>query len=160
MTKSKKTLDLENFNLGEILLKGFYQEVQKDKIDLWPDEAMKQLMDLMNKRAEKEKEEIAEVLLKNPRLDQIASLRKLHHYAVDLFYETYFGKRSGAPPLNDKYLEQLSMLREQGLSYGQIAQKLGYKTSPQSEFKKSTDKIRKQLEGAKERGITSSKRKA
>jgi hypothetical protein len=156
MTKKKQTDNLESFDINRELLKSFYQDAKEESEMLWPDAAIKRLSKLMGEVLEREKGSFAEAVLKNPKLDPAAHARELHHYAVDLFYDTYCGKQTGPPRLHPQYLKQIVMLREKGLSYGQIAKKLGLATSPPSELKRSTDRIRKQLDEAEERGITSS----
>jgi hypothetical protein len=155
MTKNDLTEWLDGFDINRELLKSFYQAAKDEPEMLWPDAAIKRLMKLMGEVMEREKWSFAEAVMINPRFDPSARARELHHFAVDLFYDTYCGKQTGAPRLHSEYLRQLVILREQGLSYGQIAKKVGLQTSPPSELKKSSDKIRKQLEEAKERGITS-----
>lgn len=155
MTKNDQKEWLDSFDINRELLKSFYQNAKDESELLWPDTAIKKLMKLMREVMEREKGSIAEAVMINPRFDPVARSRELHHFAVELFYDTYWGKQTGAPRLHPEYLRQLVILREQGLSYGQIAKKIGLQTSPSSELKKSSDKIRKQLEEAKERGITS-----
>lgn len=59
------------------------------------------------------------------RFDATAFTCEAHHYAVDRYYKTYYGHGKGAPPLPAEYLQKVLDLRRQGLSYGQIAVKLG-----------------------------------
>jgi hypothetical protein len=83
------------------------------------------------------------------RIDVVAIRRKVHHCAVDLFYNTYFprkagteGKpRRGAPSLSDEYLDQILQLCRKGLNYAQIADRLG----------EPKDRIRKRIEIAERR---------
>lgn len=82
------------------------------------------------------------------RLDTAALRRDAHHYAVDLFYRSYYPRR-GAPPLSLGYLDSLLNLKAQGLNNQQIAKKLGAKT--EEEVKKGADRIRKELDAVKER---------
>lgn len=153
MPKKKSSDDSEQLNAWEIVLNQFYKEAKEERRLLYPDDAMKKLSDWMNKANEVQKVDISALRLKNPRIDIPAELRKIHHYAVDLYYETYYGKRDGAPRIDNHYLEYIVTLRAKGLSYGKIAKELNYPISPPSELRKSTDKIRKQLDTAKERGI-------
>jgi hypothetical protein len=65
------------------------------------------------------------------RFDDSAFAREAHHYAVDLFYRTYFprspeGKsRKGAPQLPTEYLDRILQLKRLGMNYVEIAKKLG-----------------------------------
>lgn len=156
MMKKKRTDDSKSFDLSRELLKSFYRDAKEKSEELWPDTAIKNLSKLMGEVMEREGVSFTAAIIKKPRLDPAAYLRDLHHFAVDLFYDTYCGKQTGAPRLHPEYLKQIVILREKGLSYGQIAKKVGLPTSPPSELTKSSDKIRKQLEEADERGITSS----
>jgi hypothetical protein len=159
MPKKKQADKLEGFDQSRRLLEGLYRDAENESEVLWPDMAIKRLSDLNVEIDEREKDSKEELLqeatFKNPRFDDVAYARELHHYAVDLFYETYCGKQTetGAPPLSERYLKQLVKLREEGLSYGKIAIKLGLKTSPPPELTKSTNKIRKQLKEAEARGL-------
>jgi hypothetical protein len=74
------------------------------------------------------------------RFDQVAFRREAHHYAVDLFYRTYY-PRSGAPQLPIEYLNDVLELKRKGLNDPQIAERLG----------QSTDTIRKQVRIAEKR---------
>ena len=74
------------------------------------------------------------------RFDQVAFRREAHHYAVDLFYKTYY-PRSGAPQLSIEYLNDVLELKRKGLNDPQIAERLG----------QSTDTIRKQVQIAEKR---------
>ncbi len=82
------------------------------------------------------------------RIDTVSFTRRIHHYAVDLYYDTYFprwpgteGKSSrGAPPLSDEYLEQVFRLAQRGKHPKEIADKLG-QLDP-----KAPDRIRKQID--------------
>lgn len=156
MMKKDGTEWLDDFDINRELLKSFYQGANDEPEMLWPDAAIKRLMKLMGEVMERENRSFADAVMMNPRIDPVARARELHHFAVDLFYDTYCVKQTGAPRLHPEYLRQIVILREKGLSYGQIAIKVGLPTTPSSELKKSSDKIRKQLEEADERGITSS----
>jgi hypothetical protein len=155
MAKKKQTESMEDFNLSRELLKKWFQDAKEKSEMLFPDAAIDRLNKVMKEIMEREEGSITEAVMINPRLDPPTKMRELHHFAVDLFYDTYCGKQTGAPRLHPEYLRQIVMLREQGLSYGRIAMKIGLPTSPTSELKKSSDKIRKQLDEARERGITS-----
>jgi hypothetical protein len=107
-------------------------------------EEMEQLFEDMSLRFEKDRRSETK---KNPtaghryfRFDHVAFRREAHHYAVDLFYKTYY-PRSGAPRLSIEYLGTVLELRRKGLNDPQIAERLG----------QSTDTIRKQIRIAKKR---------
>jgi hypothetical protein len=107
-------------------------------------EEMEQLFKAISLRFEEERRSEAK---KDPtpghryfRFDHIAFRREAHHYAVDLFYKTYY-PRSGAPQLSIEYLGAVLELRRKGLNDPQIAERLG----------QSTDTIRKQVRIAEKR---------
>jgi hypothetical protein len=87
------------------------------------------------------------------RIDIVALRCKVHHFAVDLFYKTYFPRRSGtegksrrgAPPLSTEYLGHVLMLSDRGLKPFEIAGKLG-QSDPRGK-----DRVRKQIAAAKKR---------
>jgi hypothetical protein len=59
----------------------------------------------------------------------LACMRVTHHYAVDLFYRTYYEagetRGRGRPRLSPEHLDKVLTFRRQGVSYGKIAAKLG-----------------------------------
>jgi hypothetical protein len=85
----------------------------------------------------------------NPRFlraDMAVFRRKIHHYAVDLYYESYFPRRKrtsgkskrGATALPDDYLDELLKMTRQGVNLQKMADKLGH-FGP-----KGKDRVRKQ----------------
>lgn len=79
------------------------------------------------------------------RMDCIALRCDSHHYAVGVFYKTYY-PRSGSPPLSIAYLDSLLEMEKQGLNDVQIATKCGATTEEQ--VKKDADRIRHALDTA------------
>ncbi|HVG20962.1 MAG TPA: hypothetical protein VNI02_18075 [Blastocatellia bacterium] len=146
----KKTAP-KKIDLNKSYLRDFYKKAFKERIILSPDEALKKLEEVSMTIAKHNGITISSFKVEHPRIDLVAEARKLHHYAVDLYYDTYYGKKVGATPLDDKYLEYILQLSEKGLSYGQIAKDVGLPTSPPSELAKSSDKIRHQLKIAKKK---------
>jgi hypothetical protein len=88
-----------------------------------------------------------------PRIDVVAARQKIHLYAVNVYYRTYFprkagmeGKqRRGAPRLSEEYLERIRQLSKKGWNPAQIATELG-QSDPGA-----VDRISKQMEIADER---------
>lgn len=141
-------------DLSEVLLRGFYEDAVKNGIILLPDEAIDKLQDVMENLREVEKLDIPKFKRDNPRTDWEAIVRRLHHYAVDLYYDTYFGKKVGAPSMAHEYLEYIVSLKEiDKLSFGEIGIRIG-------ESPESADKIRKQYGMAKKKGIKPSSEKS
>jgi hypothetical protein len=133
--------------LSKSFLEDFFKEAVSKNKRLWPDEAMNKLIAKMGKLIETKTVDIDEARRENPRTDVSATNRELHHYAVDLFYKTYYERPTGAPPLSKEYLENIVLLRERDkLTFSKIAIKL--EGTP-----KSADKIRKQYDIAKKKGI-------
>lgn len=60
--------------------------------------------------------------LLQPRIDLMAGRREAHHYAVDLYYRTYFARNKGAPRVSESDNVKLLEARERGLTYRQIAE--------------------------------------
>jgi hypothetical protein len=89
------------------------------------------------------------------RFDETAFTREAHHYAVDLFYRTYFPReaggerksRKGAPQLSIEYLDRVLKLSDEGLEPHEIAERLG-QSDPQAR-----DRIRKQILAGRKRYI-------
>jgi hypothetical protein len=79
------------------------------------------------------------------RFDEPAFTCEAHHYAVDLFYRTYFPRggtqRRGAPRLPTEYTDRIVRLKRQGMNYAQIAAMLG----------QPKDRMRKQVKAAEKR---------
>lgn len=135
--------------LLELQLAQIYAQAVEEGSFLLPDEAMLELISKWNtyfKNNPLTEEEARSYYRKDE-----GFMRKLHHAAVDLYYDTYSGKQEGAPQINEKYLEHILSLSERGLSYGQIAKEVGLPITPPAEYIKSKDKIRKQLEIAEQR---------
>jgi hypothetical protein len=76
----------------------------------------------------------------------VSFIRKMHHHAVDLYYDTYFSRgaglegkpRRGAPPIPDRYLDEILRMTRKGMNLEKIADKLG-QLGP-----KGKDRVRKQ----------------
>jgi hypothetical protein len=147
--QSRKKVDVAG-----ILLKGFYDDAVKNGVVLLPDEAIAKLQEVIKNIVEAQKMDLAIFKRDNPRIDWKTETRRIHHYAVDLYYDTYIGKNVGAPPLTDEYLEYIVTLKEKDkLTFGQIGIRIG-------ESPKAAEKIRKQYEKAKEKGIKPSAKKS
>lgn len=153
MPKKKESKKIDPYRFNELYLENIFREAVEKHEVLLPDDAMKKLNSIMGKRLEIEGLDIATTRRKYPRIDDLVVLRKLHHYAVDLFYRTYFERGEGAPSLSNEYLQSIVEMRQKGLSYGEIAKEVGEQTTPPDELRKSSDKIRKQLDIAEKRGI-------
>jgi hypothetical protein len=102
------------------MLKRRFSEAAKEGKHLRPDEAMMELFDFWKKYLE-----LDPMIDKDKRtyrrVDDIVLLRKIHHEAVDLYYETYFGKQEGATQLSVEYLEHILAMAEKGLTHREIA---------------------------------------
>lgn len=122
-----------------------FEECASDGITVWPDEAMDWMEEYLEKLAsDGEQSKLGETmsgLASNLRFDSAAYRREAHHYAVDLFYRTYFPRKRGAPPLPTAYLDRILQLRFKGLNYVSIAEKLG----------QPKDRMKKQVEAAEKR---------
>jgi hypothetical protein len=102
---------------------------------LTPDAAMRELDDVLESVLEAmDKTKTATVRPSRPlRIDVVAARQKIHHYAVDLFYRTYFPRkagmegqpRRGATGLPLEYLDQVLKLSREGKNPAQIATLLG-----------------------------------
>jgi hypothetical protein len=151
--KKKEVIPEAMFDPVEInkqALKGIFERAVKENRHLRPDEAMTKLFEYW-KGFDENNPLPDEAKRMYRRMDDYVLTRKVHHAAVDLYYETYFMKQKGATPLSDDYLRHILSLSEQGLSYGGIAKEIGLPTSPPHELLRSKDKIRKQLVIAKSR---------
>ena len=83
-------------------------------------------------------------------LPRDSAYRNAYKFAVDRYLIIYFGpSKKGRPRLNEQYLAKLVELRERGLSYGQIRDKLGLPSESVEDRQQSADLIRHQLKTAK-----------
>ncbi len=118
-------------------LEDIFSAARQSGIVLTPDEALIELDDALKavffSKAGSE-ERSAEAGLHRPlRVDAVAFRTKIHHRAVDLYYQTYFprkagmeGKpRRGASNLSLDYLHQVLTLSREGMNPAQIATKMG-----------------------------------
>jgi hypothetical protein len=132
-----------------------FELARADGSHLTPDEAMKTLDEVLKKWSEVlAKQDLSAHDTRRPiRIDVVASLQKIHHYAVDVYYKTYFPRRGGmegkprrgAPRLSMEYLERIRQLSRQGRNAAQIARELG-QSDPGA-----VDRISKQIELADRR---------
>jgi hypothetical protein len=86
-----------------------------------------------------------------PRLNPVNLMRRVHHIAVDLYYDTFSKLRKGAPPITKETLDYIYSLHKSGLSYGEIAIKLGLPLDTAENKIRSKDVIRKRLKTAKKK---------
>jgi len=108
------------------LLDMVFKEYKSVGLFVTPDEAMDVMEELLPALVSEDKGSEPEGGGHVFRFDFAAFRSDAHHYAVDLFYKTYYGLRGkGRPPLPREHLDQLLGLRRQGLSYRQIGKKLG-----------------------------------
>jgi hypothetical protein len=118
-------------------LKDIFALARQYGIRITPDQALEELDDAL--------EDVASriVLLDQPhpesaphrplRVDVVAIRTKLHHKAVDLYYQTYFPRkagmeakpRRGASTLSFDYLYEVLTLSRKGMNPAQIATKMG-----------------------------------
>ena len=144
-SKSKKT------DFARLALKRFYEEAKERGEILFPDDALIKLHDLIRRGIEVEEIDIKADSLKNPKLNVRALYIELHHDAVDLFYDTYWGKRIGAPHINDEHLIYLLELDSLGLNHLEIAKIIELPVITKEERKSSKEIVRKRIRIAKER---------
>jgi hypothetical protein len=132
------------------MLDYLFTEAKRDHILLKPDEAIEDMETVISALSKADERETASESILNSfrRMNTTAMLRDAHHYAVDLFYNTYY-PTSGAPPLSLDYLDVLLKLKKKGLNNQQIARRLGAKTD--AEAKQIADRIRKELAGSEKR---------
>src|SRR4051812_34237637 len=97
--------------VSKLYLKNSFKEAFEKEEILQPDDAMNKLNAFMGKVLEVEGLDIPTLKRTYPKIDEVVGLRNLHHYAVDLFYETYFGIRDGAPRINDEHLQHIVNLK-------------------------------------------------
>jgi hypothetical protein len=154
VSKRKSSEKVATTNPLKILLERFFRDATSKNELLWPDEAMRKLFDYINKIIE------IGVLNKDKptatRVNEINFNKELHHYAVDLFYKTYFPTKKGAPPIPDEYYEFILKLHNEGKTHKEIAEEVDLpistkKVGTRKEVDKSKDVIRKQIDKAKKR---------
>ena len=133
------------------LLEAIFEDERTSDSTLTPDQAMDSLDEMLATiAAALDSSDSKKNSPAHPRLplrtDTVAFRRKIHHYAVDLYYNTYFrrtGKERkhgrGAPPLPDEYLDQILRRARKGMNPAQIAHELG-QSDPGAK-----DRIRKQI---------------
>jgi hypothetical protein len=136
------------------VLDDLYESYERASLFLKPDQAMEEMEEAFRDMLQRvETETVAEA---SPharptrvfRFDDSAFAREAHHYAVDLFYRTYFPRggiqRKGAPALPKDYLQWILQLKREGMNPAEIAKKLG----------QPKDRMRKQVEIAEKRFAT------
>lgn len=121
-------------NLYKSTLDLIFQECSQSKLVITADCAIDLMEELFAKMIERDKQSNAEP--RASRLNFVALRCEAHHYAVDVFYKTYYGRKRGAASLSLEYLDRLLTLRRQGRNESQIASSLGQRK----------DTIRKQLQ--------------
>jgi hypothetical protein len=151
--KTRKTAILDAGNLtpekaNKWLLEEIFAKAKSEGRYLTPDAAFKELLETAQRLATDSKDDLRVLL---PRVNLISLTRKLHHHAVDVFYETYFPTSAGAPPFTDESLKYLLDLARQGLTHRQIAEKLGLPTHTPRENDLAKDKVRKRVKVAKKK---------
>jgi hypothetical protein len=109
-------------------LDAIFEEYSSVGMMVAPDEAMDLMHDLLRDWVSRDASEASKATSRPAtlvRFDSDAFSREAHHYAVDLFYKTYFPRGRGTPPLPDSYLNGILKLRREGLSHLAIANRLG-----------------------------------
>jgi hypothetical protein len=134
---------------NEFLLDVMFEQADRDGRFLTPDEAICELPERIQAIVGDDYQPKTAIVtaLVGPR-DRGHLYRKLHHHAVDLFYETYFSRGCGAPKLSDDRLSEILHLHSQGLSYLQIGKQVGEDTSTPLKKDQTRDRIRKQVKKA------------
>lgn len=151
MKKGQRSSKSKKLDFARLALKRFYEEAKETGEILLPDDALIKLHDLIRRGIEVEEIDIKAERLKNPKINYRALFIELHHYAVDLFYEIKWGKRTGAPPLDEEHLIYLLELDSLGLNHLEIAKIIELPVVTKEERKSSKEIVRKRIGVAKER---------
>jgi hypothetical protein len=143
-------------SLYKPLLEDLFKTYASIRVQLTPDWAMEEMDEVFSDVFRRINAENGPEAKKDPgaqprpifRFDESAFTREAHHYAVDLFYRTYFPRRSvegksrrGAPSLPTDYVDRILQLMRRGLGYAEIAKNLG----------QPKDRMRKQVKAAEKR---------
>jgi hypothetical protein len=80
----------------------------------------------------------------------IADQREIHHFAVDLFYKTYFPDETGRgrPRLADEDMSEAKQLHDSGHSWSEVKAKLGSADDTSGKFRKRASRKRTTPESA------------
>jgi hypothetical protein len=130
------------------LLDSMFKKAHEQGEDLRPDEAMRRMYDGLRTLVG----DGPDTLLQNdlPQVDPEAVYRAAYHHAVDLYCQ-YLRSKTDASEYSESHYAYLLQLREEGLSHGQIAIKLGWPMGTLEDQQKSKDKVRKRIKVAKNR---------
>jgi hypothetical protein len=138
LVPSTKTLKDKWTGIFFDTLEDIFTTARQNRIFLTPDQALTELRDALKGVCSQagflDAPDSRSALHQPLRFDVVAFWTKIHHRAVDLYYQTYYprkagmeGKpRRGASRLSLEYLDQLLTLRKKGLNPAQIASKLGH----------------------------------
>lgn len=152
--KASASKSAEEFS-REILNNCFNAALNEGRL-LTPDETMKEMEEFLLCYFSKPNQSDKPLQVVKTRINLIAVWRKAHHYAVDLYYDSLPKSDQGAPPYSDQYYEYLLLLRDQKLSYGQIAIKLQLPMNTPYERTSSTNLVSKQIKTARKRLVSTS----
>ncbi|HEY0324088.1 MAG TPA: hypothetical protein VGC66_24285 [Pyrinomonadaceae bacterium] len=152
---SKKNKDKQNDSaIWKIELDRFYKEARDNNQILWPDEAMKKYIQLIEKGLELIESSSSQAELKPMRGSGRADLIKAHKYAVDLFYKYHFPAKKGASLISSVHLSYLIKLHyEEDKSYREIALLLEPNLETIKDIERAEDRVRKRIESGKDRGL-------
>jgi hypothetical protein len=140
----KKVEKSSNYDFAKHAWEQMFKEAKERGEELWPDDAIRQLMELTKKALKMPEIKESAESNKKKQIDMIAIAREIHIHAVKLFYSTYI-PRKGAPPLDDDYLARLLEMKRQGITPRQIALQEEPDLKTAEEIDKAEQKIRKRL---------------
>jgi hypothetical protein len=139
-------------DLSETFLKNLFEEAEKSDEILWPDEAIKQLATYWGEVKKNNPSSFSDENASPIHRDKLMSeAKRIHKFAVDLFYKTYAPQKKGAPPMTEDYAKFILGLDKEGLSHREIAERLGMQIDNPEDASKAKDKVRHRIKAAKKR---------
>jgi hypothetical protein len=147
--------DVRKFNEG--VIDELYKKAIENGETLWPDEALRRLIDRYKKMYPEGagKDRIASLGIQ-VKIREDTTFYEAHKYALESFYKYYVERKKGAPQLNDEYLNHILNLYKSGKSYQDIALEVEPDLDTPLKKKQSKEKIRKQITEAKKRKLKKS----
>jgi hypothetical protein len=147
--------DVRKFNEG--VIDELYKKAIENSETLWPDDAMRRLIDLYKtKYPEGTRNERIASLGIQVKIREDTTFYEAHKYAFESFYKHYAERTKGAPQLNDEYLNYVLNLFESGKSYDEILSIVEPELDTPLKRKQGREKIRKQVDSAKKRKLKKS----
>jgi hypothetical protein len=150
--KEPELKPLSEDGVYEIFLRGIYENGLKNGRLITPDVAIEELLKIVSNSNSNHDNSNHD--WENPRLSRlnpVSLMRKVHHIAVDLYYDFCLQPEKGAPPLTIESLSYILSLRNSGQSYRQIAIELGLPVNTTEDKIRSIDRIRKQVKTAEKK---------